>query len=607
MLEKYGGDGALEDWGRLMDYMQQEGGLSEAAQAIPSMALREDPWVVYTVLATNPKGAFTALRRGAELNDSFGVLRDKIGLKNQFVINWLDMLCFLLQGLPSEGTLSAVIAYMLADWYRPGVTLDYPEGGSGEIVKALVRAIEKNGGSVVCNAPVDEILVDDSGNVEGVRYHVRAGGNAADRYDSDGRLIAATSSSSSDVIKSKYVVSNCDLAMTRSLIKADVPGLDDDLEERKDGMPPLASFIHLHAGIDASGLPTSASADFPAQWAVVNDWNLNGGVEAPRNVVLVSMPSLIDPSLAPEGKHVIHAYVPATEPWDDWKDLEKGSPEYEAKKGEAADFLWSAVERYIPDARSRSDARVEQLGTPLTHRRFLRRHRGSYGPRVVAGKGTLPGHKLSGVNNLYATGDYTFPGIGVPATSSAGAIVANSIIGVGEHMKNLESVKLPEASAPTSSAADRIESVKAAIFGGLVSSVASAPFNYIASNFLLSPANPLGQFEYLTDMASITGAVFAITYRYVVREGDQGNDMLKMGAVSAFALTATLPAIEIPAYCGSIPLTCEYGYILDGGTIAQIAGAAIPAFASFKCAQIAVDKAIELGWIERFKSRSADS
>ena len=28
------------------------------------------------------------------------------------------------------------------------------------------------------------------------------------------------------------------------------------------------------------------------------------------------MPSLIDPTLAPDGKHVIHAYVPATEPYE---------------------------------------------------------------------------------------------------------------------------------------------------------------------------------------------------------------------------------------------------------------------------------------------------
>ena len=60
----------------------------------------------------------------------------------------------------------------------------------------------------------------------------------------------------------------------------------------------------------------------------------------------------------------------------------------------AADFLWTAVEQYIPDARQRSDKRVEQIGTPLTHERFLRRSYGTYGPRIKAGSGdALPGHK----------------------------------------------------------------------------------------------------------------------------------------------------------------------------------------------------------------------
>ena len=76
----------------------------------------------------------------------------------QFVRNWLDLLSFLLQGLPSRGCMNAVMSYMLADWYRPGVTLDFPKGGSGEIVASLVRAIEKSpDGRVVPNAHVEQV------------------------------------------------------------------------------------------------------------------------------------------------------------------------------------------------------------------------------------------------------------------------------------------------------------------------------------------------------------------------------------------------------------------------------------------------------------------
>ena len=53
------------------------------------------------------------------------------------------MLCFLLQGLPAVGTMNAVMAYyiMLADWYRLGITLDLPKGGSEAIAEVLARGV----------------------------------------------------------------------------------------------------------------------------------------------------------------------------------------------------------------------------------------------------------------------------------------------------------------------------------------------------------------------------------------------------------------------------------------------------------------------------------
>ena len=56
---------------------------------------------------------------------------------------------------------------------------------------------------------------------------------------------------------------------------------------------------------------------------------------------------------------------------------ERGSEAYEAMKREAADDLYRALERVIPDVRKRVE--VEMVGTPLTQRRFVRRHRGRTG------------------------------------------------------------------------------------------------------------------------------------------------------------------------------------------------------------------------------------
>lgn len=259
------------------------------------------------------------------------------------------------------------MAYMLADWYRPGVTLDFPKGGSGEIANALVRGVKKNGGNVCVNCHVDEILVENDRAV-GVKL-------------ANGKIVRAK----------QAVVSNADPYVTNKLLsKAREDGTLNEkavsyleslvnTDDSTGGVPNLKSFIHIHAGIDASGLPETPSADFPAQWAVVRNWDGPEGVEDPRNIVLCSMPSLIDPSLAPESKHVLHAYVPATEPYEWWEGMDRKSEEYTKKKEEAADFLWKAIEEYVPDARSRAIPGTVQIGTPLTHERFLRRTRGSYG------------------------------------------------------------------------------------------------------------------------------------------------------------------------------------------------------------------------------------
>ena len=308
VLDEHGGEGAREEFEGLMKRMEP---LSDAAQALTSMALREDAGAVLTLLRY-PRELFDTLKQGQALNDPFQLIMDEMELKNDFVKNWLDMLCFLLQGLPASGTMNAVMAYMLADWYRPGVTLDFPKGGSGAIAEALSRGVEKHEHGRVCvNAHVDEILVEN-GKTAGVKL-------------SDGTIIKAN----------KAVVSNADPFITKKLVsKAMERGETSDefvkhmetLTNVDDsGIPNLKSFIHIHAGIDATGLPPVPSADFPAQWAVVRDWDAPEGVESPRNIVLCSMPSLIDPDLAPEGKHVLHAYVPATEPYEWWADLDRNS------------------------------------------------------------------------------------------------------------------------------------------------------------------------------------------------------------------------------------------------------------------------------------------
>lgn len=96
--------------------------------------------------------------------------------------------------------------------------------------------------------------------------------------------------------------------------------------------------------------------------------------------------------MAPPGKASAHVYYAANEPFDDWKGLKRGSPEYEALKRERAEPLWEALSAVIPDVRKRTE--VELIASPLTHVRpvrsaFFESSAGACGASVVVALGAL--------------------------------------------------------------------------------------------------------------------------------------------------------------------------------------------------------------------------
>lgn len=205
--------------------------------------------------------------------------------------------------------------------------------------------------------------------------------------------------------------------------------------DRSRGTRPCDSFLHLHLGMDASGLPD----DLECHHVVVGSWDR--GVEAENNVVVTSIPSVFDKSLAPAGKHVVHCYAAGNEPYSHWEGLRPGSAEYERLKEERSQVLWRALERFIPDVRARTE--VAMVGTPLTHERFLRRHRGSYGPAIQHGSGdSFPGPQTP-ILGLWVCGDSVQPGIGLPAVAASGMIAANTMSPVWKQLELMDYLGKP--------------------------------------------------------------------------------------------------------------------------------------------------------------------
>ncbi|ELS03780.1 phytoene dehydrogenase-like oxidoreductase [Xenococcus sp. PCC 7305] len=402
VLQRLRGATAVQEWRNLQAVMEP---LSEAVNAIPPLAIRND-WAAAIAIAQYLPATLWHTPNIIRLTGPFSQIMDGV-VQDEFIRNWLDLLCFLLSGLPASGTSGAEMAFMFAEWYKPGVVLDYPLGGSGAVVDALVRGLEKNGGQLLLNSHVAEIIVKNK-RATGVKLR-------------DGKEIMA----------SKAVISNASVWDTLKLLPQDAA--PQSFVKARAATPECESFLHLHLGIDATGLPS----DLQCHYIVVNDWKQ--GVSAPQNVVVVSIPSVLDPALAPPGKHLIHVYTPGNEPYQLWQGLKRNSPEYQQQKAARASIMWQGLARVIPDIRDRCE--VTLVGTPLTHSRFLRRHHGSYGPAITAGKALFPG-ATTPVSGLLCCGDSTFPGIGLPAVAASGAIAANTLAPIGQHLKMLQDLGL---------------------------------------------------------------------------------------------------------------------------------------------------------------------
>lgn len=93
----------------------------------------------------------------------------------------------------------------------------------------------------------------------------------------------------------------------------------------------------------------------------------------------------------------------------------------------------------IPDIRQRAELTL--VGTPLTHQRFLRRHRGTYGPAISARRASFPGPKTA-LPGLLGCGDSYMPGIGVPAAAASGMIAANTLVSVPRQLGMLQELQL---------------------------------------------------------------------------------------------------------------------------------------------------------------------
>ena len=367
----------------LAQFEQKLLSLYNCLKDIPTIALRAD-WQLIPILLKN------YLPTLVKMLPQLGIIQGSVGkvmdqkVRDPWVRRLIDLECFLLSGLKAHGTVAPEVAFMLGERTRAGV--EYPVGGSGAIIAALVRGLQHWGGELRLNAHVKQILVEE-GTAVGVRLR------------------------NGELIKAPVVISNATLwdTYTKLLREEDLP---PSYRQSSLATPVVDSFMHLHLGIRAQGLE-----QLTGHHVVVQDASKD--ITEPGNTCMISIPSVWDSNLAPDRHHVVHVY--SLEPYTGWYKDEG----YQEKKKLRSQPLFRALERVIPDIRERIV--LELIGTPLTHAHYLRRYQGTYGPAIAAGKGLFPGPQTP-ISGLYRVGDSTMPGIGVPAVAASGILCANTLV-----------------------------------------------------------------------------------------------------------------------------------------------------------------------------------
>ncbi|HEY9670600.1 MAG TPA: carotenoid isomerase [Waterburya sp.] len=309
-------------------------------------------------------------------------------IKDPQLLKFIDMECYCWSVVPADRTPMINAGMVFSDRHYGGI--NYPKGGVGQIAQKLVEGLEKAGGQIQYKARVKKILTEQ-GKAVGVQL-------------ADGK-----------VYRAKRIVSNATRWDTfeKLLPPEEMPVAEKKWRQRYQKSP---SFLSLHLGVEANVLPLGTECHH----IVLEDWDK---MEEAEGTIFVSIPTLLDPDLAPQGYHIIHTFTPS---WiEDWQGL--SAKEYEEKKEEAAGRIIDRLENIFPGLDAGLD--YMEVGTARSHRRFLGREDGTYGPiptRKLMGLLGMPFNRTS-IGGLYCVGDSTFPGQGLNAVAFSGFACAHRV------------------------------------------------------------------------------------------------------------------------------------------------------------------------------------
>jgi len=294
----------------------------------------------------------------------------------------------------------AMIHYLEREW---GVW--YAMGGTGKLVQAFGRLLERLGAQIELNAKVDHIVVKD-----GPDGSPRATGVVL----ADGRSFEA------DV-----VVSNADVATTYTKL------IDPRFRKRNsDGRYAKTRFamslVVLYFGTDRRYTDTELAHHNiilgPRYEGLLTDIFRNDGRLSDDFSLYLHMPTITDPSIAPDGHENFYCLSPVP-------NLKSGI-DWETQAKPYRDAIMAFLEeRYLPGLSQHLV--TERMIDPRYFEGTLGSHLGSafsVEPILTQSAWFRPHNRSEDIPNLYIVGAGTHPGAGLPGVMSS-AKIADDLIG----------------------------------------------------------------------------------------------------------------------------------------------------------------------------------
>ena len=302
----------------------------------------------------------------------------------------------LIGGNPFDApSIYAMIHYLERQW---GV--HYVMGGTGALVDAMARLFTELGGRIHLNAEIEEILVDDRAHrVTGIRL-------------ADGAIHPAD-----------IVVSNADPAFTyRNLIPEQYRRkyTNRKVESMKYSMSLFVIYFGTKRRYTDTKLAHHNIILSERYQGLLND--IFNKQEVARDFSLyLHMPTITDPSLAPEGHESFYVLSPVPH-------LGSGTDWRKAAKPYRDVIMQFLEDNYLPDLQANLVA--EHMIDPLHFQNELNSYLGaafSIQPVLTQSAWFRPHNRSEDFDNLYFVGAGTHPGAGLPGVLSS-AVIADHLI-----------------------------------------------------------------------------------------------------------------------------------------------------------------------------------